>query len=279
LGASEKVFGILDTPSEILEDPESPIMPPIKGKVEICDLRFGYRDDREVLKGISFIADPGSMTALVGPSGAGKSTLANILQRFHKPQSGKILIDGIDSQTVQLASYRNQIGMVPQETLLFGGKIEENIRYAKPDATQEEIEEAAKAANAHEFIMACPEGYKTIVGEKGIKLSAGQRQRIAIARAILKNPNILILDEATSALDNESEAQIQEALERLMENRTSFVIAHRLSTIHNADNIVVMDEGMVVETGSHTQLLEKKGLYHYLYTLKQLETKKETKND
>jgi len=278
LGASEKVFGILDTTNEILEDPESSIMPTIKGEVEIQNLRFRYRDDREVLKGITFIAEPGSMTALVGPSGAGKSTLANLLQRFHKPQSGKIWIDGIDSQTVQLASFRNQIGMVPQETLLFGGKIDENIRYAKPDATQEEIEEAAKAANAHEFILACPEGYQTIVGEKGIKLSAGQRQRIAIARAILKNPNILILDEATSALDNESEALIQEALERLMKNRTSFIIAHRLSTIHNADKIVVMDDGKVVEIGTHAELLEKKGLYHYLYTLKQLETEKETEN-
>jgi subfamily B ATP-binding cassette protein MsbA len=274
IGASEKVFGILDTPAEILENPLDPEMPSIKGKVEINDLRFRYREDREVLKGISFTAEPGTMTALVGPSGAGKSTLANLLQRFHQPESGQIMVDGIDTQMVQLASYRNQIGMVPQETVLFGGQIYENIRYAKPDAPQEEITEAAKAANAHEFIIACPEGYQTVVGEKGIKLSAGQRQRIAIARAILKNPNILILDEATSALDNESEALIQQALERLMNNRTSFVIAHRLSTIHNADKIVVMDEGKITEIGTHGELLEKKGLYHYLYTLKQLETEK-----
>ena len=278
LGASEKLFGILDVSEEILEDPESPIMPQIKGKVEVCNVHFKYRENHPVLKGISFCAEPGTMTALVGPSGAGKSTLANILQRFHKPQSGKILIDGIDFQTVQLSSYRNQIGMVPQETLLFGCQIDTNIRYAKPEATQDEIEKAAKAANAHKFIIACPEGYKTIVGEKGIKLSAGQRQRIAIARAILKNPNILILDEATSALDNESELLIQEALERLMKERTCFVIAHRLSTIHNADKIIVLDNGKIVETGTHTELLEKNGLYHHLYTLKQLETEKKSKS-
>ena len=189
---------------------------------------------------------------------------------------GEIRIDGIPLQSVKLASYWQQIGIVPQETILFGGTILENIEYAKPGVTKEELIKAAKAANAHNFIMECPDGYETVVGEKGIRLSAGQRQRIAIARAILKNPHILILDEATSALDNESELLIQDALERLMKGRTSFIIAHRLSTIHNADRIIVMDRGQLVESGTHAQLMEKEGLYHKLYTLKSLQMIEET---
>ena len=269
LGSSKRLFEFLDLRGEVRDLPDCKPMPPITGRVEFDDIRFHYRADREVLKGITFNVEPGQMIALVGPSGAGKTTLAQLLHRFYDPTHGEIRIDGIPLKTVSLSSYWNQIGIVPQETILFGGTIEMNIKYAKNDATENEIIEAASAANAHNFIMECPEQYQTIVGEKGIRLSAGQRQRIAIARAILKDPRILILDEATSALDNESEVLIQEALEHLMQNRTSFVIAHRLSTIHNADRILVMDRGQIVETGTHTELMAQKNLYHRLYTLNQ----------
>ncbi|MFQ5451867.1 MAG: ABC transporter ATP-binding protein [Nitrospinaceae bacterium] len=271
IGASQRIFDILDTTAEIQDSPEAIPMPPITGSVEFDQVRFHYREDREVLKGISFSVEPGQVVALVGPSGAGKSTLVQLLHRFYDPVAGEIRVDGIPLKQIRLESYWKQIGIVPQETLLFGGTIRENIEYAKPAASREEIIAAARAANAHDFIMDCPEGYQTIVGEKGIRLSAGQRQRIAIARAILKNPRILILDEATSALDNESEQLIQEALERLMRGRTTFVIAHRLSTIHNADKIIVLDRGRVVESGTHPELIDKKGLYHRLYTLKSLQ--------
>ncbi|MBI4384351.1 MAG: ABC transporter ATP-binding protein [Nitrospinae bacterium] len=271
LGASRRIFEILDLRPEVADEPGAVPMPTIEGRVEARGLRFHYREDQEVLRGIDFAVAPGEMVALVGPSGAGKSTLVQLLHRFYDPCSGEILVDGMPLKSVRKAGYWRQIGLVPQETLLFGGTIEENIRYAKIDASSEELTEAARAANAHDFIMKCPDGYKTVVGEKGIRLSAGQRQRIAIARAILKNPRILILDEATSALDNESEMLIQEALARLMKGRTAFVIAHRLSTIHNADKIVVLDQGEIVETGNHRELMEKRGLYHYLYTLKTLQ--------
>ena len=223
------------------------------------------------MKDVSFTMEPGQMVALVGPSGAGKSTLVQLLQRFYDPTRGEIRVDGMALTDVTLKSYWHQIGIVPQETFLFGGTIEENIVYAKPGARMEEIIEASKAANADGFIMECPDSYKTVVGEKGIRLSAGQRQRIAIARVILKNPHILILDEATSALDNESEMLIQEALERLMKNRTSLVIAHRLSTIHNAQRIIVLDRGRIVESGTHSELMSLNGLYRRLYTLKNLQ--------
>ncbi len=275
LGASQKIFEILDCEPDVADKENARPMPTIEGRVVIRNLQFHYRKDQEVLKGISLEVDPGQMIALVGPSGAGKTTFAHLLQRFYNPTAGEIHVDGIPIQDVQLDTYRSQIGLVPQETLLFGGEIEDNIRYAKPNATFDEIVAAAKAANAHQFITECPDGYKTIVGEKGIKLSAGQRQRIAIARAILMDPHLLILDEATSALDNESETLIQEALERLMKQRTTFVIAHRLSTIHNADKIIVLDYGTIVENGTHTELLEKKGLYHYLYTLRSFENQRE----
>jgi subfamily B ATP-binding cassette protein MsbA len=271
LGASERLFELLDTYGDVRDQPDAKPMPPISGRVEFDSTRFHYREDREVIKNISFTVEPGQMIALVGPSGAGKSTMINLLHRFYDPTEGEIRVDGIPLKSVKLASYWNQVGIVPQETILFGDSIEMNIKYAKEGATDDEVIAAAKAANAHTFIMECPEQYQTIVGEKGIRLSAGQRQRIAIARAILKNPRILMLDEATSALDNESEVLIQEALERLMKNRTSFVIAHRLSTIHNAKRILVMDEGKIVETGNHAELMEKQGLYHRLYTLKNLE--------
>ena len=271
VGASTRIFEILDTKEEVRDDAKATALPAITGKVEFDQVRFHYREDREVLKGISFVAEPGQVIALVGPSGAGKSTLIQLLHRFYDPVAGEILIDGTPLKEVSLHSYWSQIGFVPQETLMFGGAIRENIEYARQGATEEEIIAAAKAANAHNFIMDCPEGYQTIVGEKGIRLSAGQRQRIAIARTILKNPRLLILDEATSALDNESELLIQEALERLMQGRTTFVIAHRLSTIHNANKIMVMDKGEIVESGTHKELMEKKGLYHRLYTLKSLQ--------
>ncbi len=271
LGASERLFELLDTSGEVRDLPDAKPMPPISGRVEFDDTCFHYREDREVIKNISFTVEPGQMIALVGPSGAGKTTMINLLHRFYDPTRGEVRVDGISLQNVKLASYWNQVGIVPQETILFGDSIEINIKYAKAGATTEEVIAAAKAANAHTFIMECPEQYQTIVGEKGIRLSAGQRQRIAIARAILKNPRILMLDEATSALDNESEVLIQEALERLMKNRTSFIIAHRLSTIHNAERILVMDDGKIVETGTHGELMGKKGLYHRLYTLKNLD--------
>ena len=271
LGASKRLFELLDTKSEVRSLPNAQIMPKISGSIEFDNTCFHYQENREVLKNISFSVKAGQTVALVGPSGAGKTTLIRLLHRFYDPSQGEIRVDGIPLKNVDLSSYWKQIGIVPQETILFGDSIEMNIKYAKDGATDEEIIAAAKAANAHRFIMECPEQYKTIVGEKGIRLSAGQRQRIAIARAILKNPSILILDEATSALDNESEVLIQEALERLMQNRTSIVIAHRLSTIHNAEKILVMDDGAIVEFGSHSELMKQKGLYHRLYTLKNLE--------
>jgi ATP-binding cassette, subfamily B, bacterial MsbA len=276
VGASKRVFEILALEGEVRDLPEAKPLPRIEGKIELDDVHFHYRDDQEVIQGISFTVEPGQTIALVGPSGAGKSTLVQLLHRFYDPIKGEIRIDGFPLKSVQQSSYWQQIGIVPQETILFGGTILENIEYAKPGVMKEEVIEAAKAANAHNFIMETPEGYETIVGEKGIRLSAGQRQRIAIARAILKNPRILILDEATSALDNESELLIQDALERLMKGRTSFIIAHRLSTIHNAERIIVLDKGKIIESGNHAQLMEEEGLYHKLYTLKSLQMVEET---
>jgi len=270
-GASQRVFEILAMESEVRDLTGAKPLPQIKGKVELDEVHFHYREDQKVIKGINFTVEPGQTVALVGPSGAGKSTLVQLLHRFYDPIKGEIRIDGIPINTVQQSSYWQQIGIVPQETILFGGTILQNIEYAKHGVTREEVIKAAKAANAHNFIMETPEKYDTIVGEKGIRLSAGQRQRIAIARAILKNPRILILDEATSALDNESELLIQEALERLMQGRTSFIIAHRLSTIHNAERIIVLDKGKLIESGNHLQLMEKEGLYYKLYTLKSLQ--------
>jgi ATP-binding cassette, subfamily B, bacterial MsbA len=276
VGASKRVFEILAMEGEVRDLPDAKPLPRIEGKVELDDVHFHYRYDQEVIQGISFTVEPGQTIALVGPSGAGKSTLVQLLHRFYDPIKGEIRIDGIPLKSAQQSSYWQQIGIVPQETILFGGTILENIEYAKPGVTKEEVIEAAKAANAHNFIMETPEGYETVVGEKGIRLSAGQRQRIAISRAILKNPRILILDEATSALDNESELLIQEALERLMQGRTSFIIAHRLSTIHNAERIIVIDKGKIIENGNHSQLIKEEGLYHKLYTLKSLQMIEET---
>lgn len=260
-GASERIFELLDTLPEIQDKPDAVVMPPIRGEVTLQDVSFAYEPGRTIIRNISLHATPGDIIALVGPSGAGKTTLMNLIPRFYDVSSGSVCIDGTDVRNVTQQSLRAQIGLVPQDIHLFGSSIRENIRYGRLDATDEEIMEAAKAANAHDFIMAYPDGYDAQIGEKGVKLSGGQRQRIAIARAILKNPAILLLDEATSALDSESEAVVQEALDRLMQHRTSFVIAHRLSTIRNATRIEVMDGGEIVETGTHESLLAQGGLY------------------
>ena len=211
------------------------------------------------------------MVAIVGPTGAGKTTLVNLLHRFYDPTVGSLAIDGHNLRTVRLDSLYRQIALVPQDMILFGGPIVENIRYGRQEATEEEVIAASRAANAHDFISAMPDGYQTIVGEKGVNLSGGQRQRIAIARAVLKNPRILILDEATSALDSESEMLVQDALDRLMAGRTTFVIAHRLTTVLRSDHILVLNQGRIVEEGTHAALMERKGLYHHLYTLRLVE--------
>ena len=229
---------------------------------------FAYDPRRPVLTDVSFEAKPGELVAIVGPTGAGKTTVMNLIPRFYDPTEGRITIDGQDLRLVTLESWYRQIALVPQETILFGGTILDNIRYGNRDADEEAVKEASRAAHAHEFIMSFPDGYQTIVGEKGITISGGQRQRIALARAILKNPRILLLDEATSALDSESERLVQEALEQLMKGRTTFVIAHRLTTIQRADRILVLNKGRLVETGTHNELMARQGLYHYLYTLR-----------
>jgi ABC transporter fused permease/ATP-binding protein len=272
LGATQRVREILRDAPESVAVTEEPVQEKnkLKGAVTFDRVAFSYpsRQEVHILKEVSITAAPGEQIAIVGPSGAGKSTIAALLLRFYQPDEGHLYFDGIPANNIPLSQLRRQMALVPQDVMLFGGTIRENIEYGKPGATQPEIEEAARKANAHDFIMSFPEGYDTVVGERGIKLSGGQRQRIAIARAILKDPVILVLDEATSSLDSASESLVQEALDNLMKNRTSFVIAHRLSTIRNADKIIVLDKGHVIESGTHQELLAREdGLYKSLNKL------------
>jgi ABC-type multidrug transport system fused ATPase/permease subunit len=272
LGATDRVLEILDeTPEDIgIEEKPLPAEYKINGNVVFENVGFNYpsRPDFDVLKNISLTARAGEKIALVGPSGAGKSTIVSLLLRFYEPQNGQLLFDGKKSADIPLTFLRRQMAIVPQDVFLFGGTIKENILYGKHNATDADVIEAARQANAHDFIMSFPEGYDTLVGERGVKLSGGQRQRIAIARAVLKNPTILLLDEATSSLDSESEHLVQEALETLMQGRTSFIIAHRLSTIRSADKIIVIEKGGVIEQGSHNELLNiENGLYKRLSTM------------
>lgn len=268
MAAGERVFALLDETPDVREKADAIALPVLRGDVVFDAVHFQYEPSKEVLSGISFYAEPGQKIALVGPSGSGKSTIANLIPRFYDVTAGAIKIDGHDIRDVTLASLREQIGIVPQDTALFNTTIEENIRYGRLDATDEEVAAAVRAANAEEFVRQLPQGLQTPIGDRGLVLSGGQRQRIAIARALLKDPRILILDEATSALDTESEQLVQAALERLMIGRTAFIIAHRLTTIQDADHILVIDRGRIVESGTHQSLLALHGMYYNLYTLR-----------
>lgn len=261
----DRIFELFAIPATVVDKPNAIALPHVTGKVEYRHVNFSYNTEKPVLIDLNLVVSPGEMIALVGASGAGKTTLVNLLPRFYQPQSGEILIDGINIEDVTFKSLRRQIGIVPQETILFSGTIAENIAFGQASCDKKEVQKAAEIANAHQFIMQFSQGYDTWVGERGVNLSGGQKQRIAIARAVLLNPRILILDEATSALDSESETLVQEALERLMRDRTVFIIAHRLGTVRRADRILVVEKGKIVESGTHSQLLEKGDRYARFY--------------
>jgi len=265
-GAADRIFELLDTVPEVQDAPDAVPLPPVRGEIRFDEVVFKYGEGPVVLDGVTTVFPPGQTTALVGPSGAGKTTLVNLVGRFYDPIAGAITVDGRDVRGVTVRSLRSQIAVVPQEPILFADTIRENIRYGRLEASQTEIEAAAEAANATEFIARTPKGLDTIVGERGVRLSVGQRQRIAIARALLRDAPVLLLDEATSSLDNESEYLVQQALDRLMRGRTTIVIAHRLSTVERAHRILVLDRGRIVEEGTHQELLTRGGLYHRLYT-------------
>lgn len=267
LSAAERVFDILDTPAEIQDKKGAKTLPNLKGKVEFEHVTFAYEDalEKKILEDVNFTVKPGETIALVGPTGAGKTTIVNLIGRFYEVTEGKILLDGHSIQDVTLQSLRSQMGIMTQDNFLFSGTIRDNIRYGRLDATDEEIEEAAKAVNAHEFIMELENGYETEISERGSRLSIGQRQLLAFARTMVSNPRILILDEATSSIDTHTERLVQQGIEKLLKGRTSFVIAHRLSTIRKADRIFVIDQKNIIEQGSHEELMQKKGAYYQLY--------------
>jgi ATP-binding cassette subfamily B protein len=266
--SAHRVFEVLDTEPEVV-DAAAPIrLDPVEGRVEFADVSFAYDGVRQVLTGVSFRVEPGEMIGLVGPSGGGKTTIVNLIARFYDATDGSVRVDGVDVQELDSGHYRRQVGMVLQDPYLFHGTVAENIRYGKPEARPEKVVLAARAANAHDFIVKLPLGYDTVLGERGQTLSGGERQRVSIARAILHDPRILILDEATSAVDTETERQIQEAMDRLVSGRTVFAIAHRLSTLVNASRLLVMKDGRLVESGTHDELLDRDaGVYRRLYTL------------
>ncbi len=270
LAASDRIFGFLNIEPSVKDKPDAIELDRCDGRVEFDDVSFAYSTGDYVLKNISVKADPGGVVAFVGPSGAGKSSLAKLIPRFYDASHGRVLVDGHDVRDLKTSSLRDQLGIVPQETILFHGTVRENIAYGKLDATDDEIKQAARSANAHDFIMELENKYDTIVGERGTKLSGGQRQRISIARAILKDPRILILDEATSNLDTESEKIVQVALEKLMEGRTTFVIAHRLTTIRNASEIIVLKDGKIADRGTHNELMNRPGVYRELYEIEEM---------
>ena len=271
IGATERVMDLAEEPREAVQQERThKVEPFLSGTIQVDNLNFRYptRPDVQVLKDVSFEVHPGQQVAIVGPSGSGKSTITALILQFYKAESGTIKFDDKPASAYDLSELRDHMAIVPQEVLLFGGSIKDNIAYGKPGATDQEVEEAAKKANAHDFIKGFPEGYDTLVGERGVQLSGGQRQRIAIARAVLKNPTILILDEATSSLDSESERLVQDALDKLMKGRTSIVIAHRLSTIRNADQILVLEKGVLKERGTHQELIaQEEGIYKHLSQL------------
>jgi ATP-binding cassette subfamily B protein/subfamily B ATP-binding cassette protein MsbA len=267
MAASERIFRLLDTQPDLQDAPDAVSLGEIEGRVAFENVSFSYKPDEPVLKNVSLRAEPGERIALVGETGAGKSTMIRLLSRFFEVTGGAIKIDNHDLRHITQASLRQQLGIVLQDTFLFGGTIADNIRYGRLEASDDEVLAAAQAVGAHEFIQNLPQGYHTEVGEDGVNLSVGQRQIIAFARALLADPRILILDEATSSVDTTTEKQIQHALDRLMEGRTSFVIAHRLSTIVNADQIIVLDQGRIVERGTHQELLRQQGRYYNLYTM------------